>query len=98
MANLCKSASRRTLNMKYLEVQAAPVRFFKSQREACSIRELVNEIETPPSAPITHISRLTHLGQPLMVPSPTPDDPPWSPHAHSPQTTPHGPLTHVGLG
>ena len=29
-----------------------------------------------------------------MVPSPNPDDPPWS--HHSPLTTPHGPLTRLG--
>ena len=37
---------------------------------------------------------LTHLGQPPLVPSPTPDNPPWSPH--SPRTTPLGPLTPLG--
>ena len=35
---------------------------------------------------------LTRLGQPPLVPSLNPDNPPWSPHP--PIMTPLGPLTH----
>ena len=57
--------------------------------------EIFTRATLAPLAPFCiSVGSLTHLGQPPLVPSSTPDNPPWSPH--SPRRTPLGLLTCLG--